>query len=546
MTLIKTKKPTLFISNLVEQVLFLDGKKFSFDMFPPKRVIYDDPSSFICQKTSRQVGKSTDIAAQMIGNGVARKNFRSVYIAPQSKHKSDFSHQRLNALMEGSPYVKNNYMSYRLVNNVDLKQLTNGSFMLLRHAYLSDLPLRGPSSDWNFWDEYQDANPAIFGIGQEMMSRSEFKRTMVTGTPKTSITPLEKVWQGSTKLEIGYKCQKCGKWNFPSMENIFEFGPGCVKCKTPLTPDKWEWVVSGDPLSEVQGYHYNKLSLSIWGDPFTNWKKDVWNKLHGPDGVRKSLREFKNEVLGEADDEATRPITESDLIKCSDNSLELVSLESLESKEIFNEFNYMELKQPVYCAIDWGTTNTTTSNTVLILGAPDFVDSAIIKVFHIKKFIGDESSYDYILNYIFTLNKIMPNIAFFAGDNGMGHTANSIIRNRLGPDKLFGFQFVANQKEKAKWHSVVGSSQEEVNSYYTVNKVTAYDQFFYEIKNKLWKFPNWEQWRNYAREILNVEQSFNEDKNKYIYTHLTDNPDDVPSALIYLRLLIELSYGINY
>ena len=33
-----------YLSNLAENVLVLNGKPFSFDMFPPKRVIYDDPA----------------------------------------------------------------------------------------------------------------------------------------------------------------------------------------------------------------------------------------------------------------------------------------------------------------------------------------------------------------------------------------------------------------------------------------------------------------------------------------------------------------------
>jgi len=538
------KTSNVYISNLAEEILMIDGHKFSFDMFPPKRVIYDDPSIFIVQKTSRQVGKSTDLGALMILNGVAIPGFKSVYIAPQSKHKSDFSHQRLTPLLEGSPYVKNNYLSYRLVNNVDLKQMTNSSFMLLRHAYLTDLPLRGPSSDWNFWDEYQNGNPAIFGVGQEMLSRSRYKRTMVTGTPLSSNSPLEKVWNGSTKLEIAYKCQKCGTWNFPSMKHVKQHGPACEKCDGILTPDVWEWVVTGNPTSEVQGYHYNKLSLAIWNDPFTDWKKDVWDKLHGPDGIRKSRREFINEVLGEADDDATRPITEMDVIKCCNSNLALMHIEDIFEKKMSTDLQYHELHLPIYCAIDWGTTNTITSNTVLMLGAPDRTDDKKIKIFLVKKFIGDESGYTYILNYILDLYAKMPNIVFFAADNGMGHATNSILREKIGADKVFGFQFVPNQNEKTKWHSVEGSAQEEVNSYFTVSKTTAYDQLFYEIKNGLWEFPNWEQFQIYGKEILHVEQLFNEEKSKYTYTHLKDNPDDVPSTLIYLRLLIELAHGI--
>ena len=530
-----------YLSNWVESTLFLNGKPFSFTMFPPKRVIYDDPSDFIVEMTSRQVGKSTDLAAIQIGLTTAIPHFHTLYIAPQSKHKSDFSHQRLNPLIESSPFIKMNYTSYRLVNNVDLKQFTNDSFILLKHAYLTDLPLRGPSSDLNLWDEYQNQNPAIFNVGQETLNRSMYKRTMVAGTPRTTITPLHKVWEASTKYEVFYKCEGCGHWNLPSMKHVKFEGPSCEKCGKIITAEKWEWVCTGDPKAESSGYHYNKLGLAIFGDEATIWKKDVWNKLNGPEGERKTLKEFKNEVLGEPDDDSVRPITIQDVIDCCDTQRDVYTLEGLEK----NAYNMKEIKNyPMYCAIDWGTTNTATSNTVLILGAPKSNDPEKIKVFLIKKFVGEESSYEYILNYIYRIYAAVPSIRFFSADNGMGAAPNSLIRNRLGFEKLFGFQFVPNQKDKVKWHVVQGTSQEEINAYYTVSKVTAYDQFFYEIKDSMWDFPMWDQFGPYGKEICNVEQQFNEEKSKYLYTHAPENPDDVPSTLIYLRLLIELSAGL--
>lgn len=536
-----------YLSNLAEQLLWLNGKPFSFEMFPPKRVIYDDPCKSIVQQTSRQVGKSTDLAALKVLHCVVYPFFKTLYIVPQSKHKSDFSHQRLSTLLEGSPIIKKKYLNYALVNNVDLKQLSNHSFMQLKHAYLTDLPLRGPSSDMNVWDEFQDANPDIYGIGQETLNRSTFKKTIVTGTPKSSITPLHRAWESSTKFEVFFKCTHCGHWNLPSLKHVQPHGPACEKCNGILEPDKWEWVLTGDPTAETNGYHYNKLGLAIFKDIATDWKKDVWNKIYGPEDQRKTLREFRNEVLGEVDDDSMRPINEQDIIECCSDRKALVE-DDLSIKDFMQDKDFIEMKFPIYCAIDWGTSNTSTSNTVLVLGAPSLRkrddDATVIKVFHIKRFTGEESSFDFILNYIYDLYRKYPNIVFFAADNGMGSATNSLIRSKFGPEKLFGFQFVANQKEKLKWHVVEGSAQEQYNAYYTVSKVIAFDQFFYEIKEGLWSFPNWSEFKTYAQEILNVEQEFNETKSKYIYTHKEQNPDDTATALIYLRLIIELGVSL--
>jgi hypothetical protein len=47
----------------------------------------------------------------------------------------------------------------------------------------------------------QDLVPEIIPVVQETMSRSMFKWSMYSGTPKTSTTTLAKLWRSSTKNE---------------------------------------------------------------------------------------------------------------------------------------------------------------------------------------------------------------------------------------------------------------------------------------------------------------------------------------------------------
>ena len=120
----------------------------------------------------------------MLTNSIAIPYFRTLYVSPTVDQTKVFSNDRVAPPMEGSPVIKDYYMSTTLIQNVFTKQFLNGSKIYLRYALLTADRLRGISADMNVWDECQDIRADIIPVVRETMSRSMYKRSVYAGTPK--------------------------------------------------------------------------------------------------------------------------------------------------------------------------------------------------------------------------------------------------------------------------------------------------------------------------------------------------------------------------
>lgn len=196
-------------SDFAESFLHLDGNLLSLDDYPHMRAIYNESSTDIVLKFSRQTAKSTTLANIMVANSALIPYFRTLYVAPTVDQTKVFSRDRVAPVLEGSPLIKENYMNTSLVQNVFMKQLLNGSRMYLRYALLSADHLRGYSSDFNLFDEAQDLRADIIPVVQETMSRSLYKRSLYSGTPKRTKGTLADLWFASTQNEYMLKCSHC-------------------------------------------------------------------------------------------------------------------------------------------------------------------------------------------------------------------------------------------------------------------------------------------------------------------------------------------------
>jgi hypothetical protein len=142
-------KYALTRSQLAEKLFRLNGQPFSLKDYPHMRAIYDNDNQ--------------------------QSGFRTMFISPTVDQTKVFSHDRVNPVLEGSPFIKRNYMNSSLVQNVFMKQLLNGSRMYLRYALLSADRLRGYSTDALFYDEAQDLVMDIMPVANMAMARSMYK-----------------------------------------------------------------------------------------------------------------------------------------------------------------------------------------------------------------------------------------------------------------------------------------------------------------------------------------------------------------------------------
>lgn len=196
-------------SDFAENFLYLDGRPLSLNDYPHMRAIYNESAKDIVLKFSRQTAKSTTLANIMVANSSLIPYFRTLYVAPTVDQTKVFSRDRVAPVLEASPLMKEHYINSSLTQNVFMKQLLNGSRMYLRYALLSADHLRGYSADFNLFDECQDLKADIIPVVQETMSRSLYKRSLYSGTPKRTKGTLADLWFMSTQNEYMLRCPHC-------------------------------------------------------------------------------------------------------------------------------------------------------------------------------------------------------------------------------------------------------------------------------------------------------------------------------------------------
>ena len=139
------KKKTIKIrkSQLVEGAFHLNGAPLSLKDYKHMRPMYDMGRKKLVMQFGRQTTKSSTMANLMLANSMVHPGFHSMYVSPTVDQTKVFSNDRLGPLIMNSPYVKNNYLSNKLEQNVFRKKLRNESTMYLRYALLSADRLRG-------------------------------------------------------------------------------------------------------------------------------------------------------------------------------------------------------------------------------------------------------------------------------------------------------------------------------------------------------------------------------------------------------------------
>ena len=81
---------TLKRSDLVQKLVYLDGRPFRLAGYEPHYSFYDSPSDKILLICGRQVAKSTTLANFMIVQSVAVPQYKSLFVAPSKEQSSSF------------------------------------------------------------------------------------------------------------------------------------------------------------------------------------------------------------------------------------------------------------------------------------------------------------------------------------------------------------------------------------------------------------------------------------------------------------------------
>ena len=137
----------VYRSSVAQGLFHVDGKPLSFENYPMFYAIYDGKYPRLLLKTSRQVGKSTTIAAFTIAEAISIPMFKSYYISPSREQTLKFSHTRIAKILSYSPELRRNFVGPQSIDNVLLRTLRNGSEMAFTYADDDPDRARGFSSD---------------------------------------------------------------------------------------------------------------------------------------------------------------------------------------------------------------------------------------------------------------------------------------------------------------------------------------------------------------------------------------------------------------
>ena len=512
------KQVELSRSEFAEAFLYLNGHQLSLDDYPHLRQIYNINADDVVLHFSRQTAKSTTLANIMIANSALIPHFKTLYVAPTVDQTKVFSHDRVNPVMEGSPFIKEHYLNASVVQNVFMKQMLNGSRMYLRYALLSADRLRGYSADMNLFDECQDLRADIIPIIRETMSRSMHKKSLFSGTPKRTRGTLADIWNRSTQSEYTIKCEKCNKWNILGEDNIGKHGIICKKCGGDLENKNGQWVSTYSDTSNpptLEGYRVCLLHFAK--APWVDWQKDVLEKME-----HSSKAIFYNESLALPYDDGVSPVKLDEIIACCDSNQKMGEDEPIMKEGV----NFM--------GIDYGPVNSERSYTLISVWQPH-PSKEILRCVYTKRFVGKEADYAYIHRKIPELMQKY-NVKVLAADYGMGEAPNSEIRNRIGYERVIAYQHMPNQKDNIKWNAKMPA--------YTLSRSVVMNKFFELIKHGKLQFPRYKDFQEYVDDILNIQVEYDEARGTSKYINI--GPDDFVHSSIFAIISLEMATGRRF
>lgn len=483
--------------------------------FETKAIEIEGTNTFqINDIVSHNTAKSTTLAGRMVGDAIATKHLRLMYISPTVDQTKLFSNDRIKPFIETSDFIKKYYVDSRLTQNVFTKEFKNFSKIYLRYALHDADKLRGFSIDKLMFDEVQDLRAGIIDVVSETMSRSKYKNVIYTGTPKRSKGTLADIWQRSTKNEFVIKCEACGHWNVLDDSNIGKEGVICSKCgsdKMFLKNGQWASTYSMSANPSTEGFRI--CALHFAKAPWVNWEKDIIHKME-----TRSQQIFFNETLALEYDGGTVPIKKEELYAASNRSVRMSKTPTV-----------LDASYSSVAGIDYGPANSEASNTVMVVvqRRPGFY-----YIPYAKKFIGKEAEFAVIHEEV---PKLMDKwkAQIIAADYGMGEASNAEIRKQIGKDRLVAFQHVNAQKERARWNNKLGA--------YTLNRTESMTLIFNALKAGKIRFVSPMDMDPFFEDILNIYSEYDDEIGTMRY--INAGPDDFFHAMLYAIFASDMQEG---
>jgi hypothetical protein len=509
--------------DLALRLLYHRGKPLNLDQFPFIKTIYECRAPHMMFKTGRQVTKSTTLSNLLLVDCAVYDYFNVLFATPLQEQVSRFSRGYLDQGIKGSPDFKAAFYDRECTWNVKEKSLRNHSTVFLTYCHNGPDRARGISADMICYDEAQDIPWEYIPVINETMSASPYRWSIVAGTPKTMDGTLEFLWEDSSQHEWIVQCQSCSKWNMPAGKDIYKmiqpYGVACQFCKKVLDVSKGMWhALKPENSKRSLGFHVPQICVP------RNVSYNLADPTDRPPNVPKSWQElymkykkyppamFANEVLGLSYDMGGRIVSLAELRRCC----------VLPPMRELNR-NYPHGCTALVAGVDWGI-SATESFTVLTIGGQD--SSGMMKMLYAKKFYSTDTVEQ--TREIAAICKAW-GVAAIGADFGVGYTNNLLLRELLGWDRVFEYQY-AHATHILKWNGDVGR--------YILNRTSSLNLMFFDIKSEQMQFPAVKDMDDLFKDILSLYESIIESpKQTYkVLVRTPKIPDDFAHALNFMSI----------
>ncbi len=508
----KEIQTNLCFADIAQKILTLQGEPYSLQHYPMFRDILNSRYPRRLMRSGRQVSKTTIMAADMCVKVTLTPYRQVIYCNSSAEQTASFSNSKLNPFLQQSPYVYHNVMrGKQTIDNVYNKRLSNCSEIIMSYFSESADRVRGRSGQALYLDEVQDMLWDAMIDAEECLSAAPDPRFVYAGTSKSMNTPLEFLWGESTQKEWVIPCPGCKKYNRPSLANIGLKGLICKACGHALNTYEGSWMAFGDSKKPfADGYWIPQIIMPMHCRSESKWKQLLTKRdIYSP-------TKFENEVMGLASGEGESPITEEMLRAACIPDLKMLDKVCQENAEGASA---------IAAGIDWGGGGQLgVSRTVLSIYAVYPERPIFRKIF--GKIYTDGEPARHVEDIALWLGRY--NVQMVCGDHGGGNFAMSALAARLPAHIRLVPVMYSDSSAPFRW--------DEAARRYTVNRTSVIDAFFTDIKRGVVTMFNWEEFRPFALDILNVRQEvIGEERgiSKRVWRHAPRKPDDSLHSMVF-------------
>lgn len=337
----------------------------------------------------------------------------------------------------------------------------------------------------------QDMNWEFIPIIEECMSASiNWGFSIYTGTPKTTDNTLSLLWNRSSQAEWVIKCDACGFFNIPNPEQhltkmIGKHGPICAKCGNPLIIEHGGWVHGyPDRSLTFPGYHLAQPCHKLHSINDLKWGRLV-HKIETLPTVT-----LFNEVYGWPYDDATSPLTLSDLINAEFDPIDQygtkVTIKTpADVRKVEHNYSYISI------GCDWGGGSAISDSFTAFAVVGLRVDNQVMDVLYYERIPKGVSPTDEAKILMSWITGTKANA--FTFDNGGAGFVRTEIMKQEGLSDITGLQIIPQQYGPPRGGDVMrlAKAQRETDmTYYVTDKSRSLAMCVAGIKAKRIRIPH--------------------------------------------------------